>query len=195
MNSTISGIVSAVWRSTRVLLALLVVLGLFYPAAVWIAGRAFAHNADGSMMSLNDRTVGSSLIAQDTSKDPALFHPRMSAGNYDGLASGGSNLSPVGEEITAQVAEQRALIARENGVDEAVVPADAVTASSSGLDPHISPEYARIQIERVAKNSGLSRSAVAQLVKKHTQGRTLGFAGEEVVNVNDLNLDLLAAKD
>lgn len=70
-----------------------------------------------------------------------------------------------------------------------------MTASSSGLDPHISPEYARIQIERVAKNSGLSRSAVAQLVKKHTQGRTLGFAGEEVVNVNDLNLDLLAAKD
>ena len=168
MNSTLLGIVSAVWRSTRVLLALLVVLGLFYPAAVWVAGRAFAHNADGSMMTLDGRTVASSLIAQDTSKDPALFHPRMSAGNYDGLASGGSNLSPVGEEITAQVAEQRAFIARENGVDET---------------------------ERVAKNSGLSRSAVAQLVKKHTQGRTLGFAGEEVVNVNDLNLDLLAAKD
>lgn len=94
MNSTLSGLVSAVWRSTRVLLALLVVLGLFYPAAVWVAGRAFAHNADGSMMSLDGRTVGSSLIAQDTSKDPALFHPRMSAGNYDGLASGGSNLTP-----------------------------------------------------------------------------------------------------
>lgn len=194
MNSTISGLVSAVWRSTRVLLALLVVLGLFYPAAVWVAGRAFAHNADGSMMNFDGHTVGSSLIGQDTSKDPALFHPRLSAGNYDGLASGGSNLSPVGKEITDQVAKQRVAIAKENGVDPSVVPADAVTASSSGLDPHISPEYAHIQIKRVAKNSGISEAAVAQLVEKHTQGRTLGFAGEEVVNVNELNLALLSAK-
>lgn len=194
MNSTISGLTQATWRATRILLALLVVLGLFYPAAVWAAGRVFTHNADGSMMNFDGHTVGSSLIGQDTSKDPALFHPRLSAGNYDGLASGGSNLSPVGKEITDQVAKQRVAIAKENGVDPSVVPADAVTASSSGLDPHISPEYAHIQIKRVAKNSGISEAAVAQLVEKHTQGRTLGFAGEEVVNVNELNLALLSAK-
>ena len=123
-----------------------------------------------------------------------MFHPRLSSGDYDGMSSGGSNLSPVGDELQKTIEETKKSIAAENNVDPAEVPADAVTASSSGLDPHISKEYAHIQIERVAKNSGLSVTEVEELVEKNSYGSILGFIGSPRVNVNTLNLDVVKAK-
>ena len=110
------------------------------------------------------------------------------------MSSGGSNLSPVGDELQKTIEDAKKSIAEENNVDPAEVPADAVTASSSGLDPHISKEYAHIQIERVAKNSGLSVDKVEELVAKNSYGSIFGFIGSPRVNVNTLNLDVVKAK-
>lgn len=194
MPNIVSTTVSASLQATRILLVLLVVLGVIYPLAVWVVGRVDANNADGSLIYRNGQPVASALIGQDTSADPGLFHPRLSVSDYDPLASGGSNLSPVGDDIKTQVEETTAAIAQENGVDPSEVPADAVTASSSGLDPHISPEYAEIQINRVAQNSGLSVDQVRQLVEENSYGRILGFMGSPRVNLNTLNLAVLDAK-
>lgn len=194
MSQTVSGSFSATVQATRALLVLLVILGLIYPAAVWVVGRVDANNADGSLIYRNGQPVASKLIGQDTSGDPGLFHPRLSAGDYDPLSSGGSNLTPVGDDVKQQVAEATEEIAQENGVDPSQVPADAVTASSSGLDPHISPAYAQIQINRVAQNSGLSVDRVTELVKENSYGSILGFIGSPRVNLNTLNLAVLDEK-
>lgn len=189
-----SGVVSSTLQATRMLLILLVILGLIYPGATWLVGRVNASGADGSFMEHNGEVVGSKIIGQDTFDDPGLFHPRLSASDYDAMSSGGTNLSPVGDEVKKTIADTTAKIAEENNVDPSQVPADAVTASSSGLDPHISKEYAHIQIERVAKNSGLPVDTVKQLVEKNTHGSILGFMGSPRVNVNTLNLDVVKAK-
>ncbi|MBE0528602.1 MAG: potassium-transporting ATPase subunit C, partial [Thermoleophilia bacterium] len=118
------------------------------------------------------------------------FQSRPSAADYDASSSGGSNLGPQNLELVAAIAARRAQIAAFNGVPASAVPADAVTASGSGLDPHISPAYAAIQVQRVAKARGLSTSAVAVLVAAHTRGRDLGYLGEPRVNVLELNLAL-----
>ena len=194
MAQKTAGVVSATVQATRTLLVLLVILGLIYPGATWLVGRLNANGADGSFLEYNGQVVGSKLIGQDTSEDPSLFHPRLSSGDYDGMSSGGSNLSPVGDELQKTIEETKKSIAAENNVDPAEVPADAVTASSSGLDPHISKEYAHIQIERVAKNSGLSVTKVEELVEKNSYGSILGFIGSPRVNVNTLNLDVVKAK-
>jgi potassium-transporting ATPase KdpC subunit len=175
----------------RTLLAMTVILGLIYPLAVWAIGQAaFRDQAAGSLIERNDQVVGSRLIGQEFT-GPQWFHSRPSATGdtpYDGLNSYGSNLGPTNPELVKLVKERKAQIAKENGVTPAQVPPDAVTASASGLDPHISPAYAAIQVDRVAQERGLSPAQVRDLVATHTDHPSLGFLGEPGVNVVELNL-------
>ena len=123
----------------RMLVVMTVVLGALFPLAIWGVGQvAFSAKANGSQIERNGAVVGSELLAQKFD-GPQWFHPRPSAGEYDTLASGGTNLGPNSEKLVALIAERRAAVAREDGVAPSDVPTDAVTASFSGLDPHISP--------------------------------------------------------
>jgi potassium-transporting ATPase KdpC subunit len=157
---------------------------------VWGIGQvAFQHNADGSLIVRNGTVVGSSRIGQTFTGD-TYFMSRPSAGDYDALASAGTNKGPSNADLIAEIEKRRAAIAQQDGVAPAEVPADAITASASGLDAYISPAYAQIQIARVAQARGLSQQQVEDLVAANTQGRTLGFLGEPRVNVLTLNLAL-----
>ena len=175
----------------RVMLVLTVLFGVLYPAAVWAAGQVVARDqAAGSLVTVDGEVVGSSVIGQQWSGDQ-WFHGRPSASDYAGDASGGSNLS--GAALAAEVARR----ADAAGLHDAGVPADALTASASGLDPHISPAYAVAQVERVAAARGVDAARVRELVTAHTDGRVAGFLGEPRVDVLELNLALarLAASD
>ena len=176
----------------RLLLVMTVLLGIGYPTAVWAAGQAFGDRADGSPVRLDGEVVGSRLIGQQFEGEE-WFLPRPSVSDYDTLASGPSNLGPLSADLLASIEERRVEVAAREGVDESEVPADAVTASASGLDPHISPAYAALQAPRVAEANGLPLDEVERLVEEHTAGRGLGFLGEPGVNVLELNLAVAAA--
>ena len=167
--------------------------GIVYPLAVTgIAQVAFPGRADGSLVERDGVAVGSRLIGQQFSEE-SYFHPRPSAAGegYDGMASSASNLGPTNEEFLAEVESRIAAYREDNDLaEDADVPADAVTASGSGLDPHISPANARIQAARVARARGLELAELLALVEEHTEGRSLGFLGEPGVNVLELNLAL-----
>jgi K+-transporting ATPase ATPase C chain len=180
------------WVGLRFLLVMTVVLGLLYPAALLLIGRLVPGTADGSYVAGSDGTVvGSALIGQ-AFEGAEWFHPRPStAGDgYDALSSSGSNLGPNNPDLVAAIEERIEEVASENGVRRDEVPADAVTASASGLDPHISPAYAAIQVSRVAAARGLEIDEVEALVAEHTDGPVLGFLGDPGVNVVTLNLAL-----
>lgn len=179
----------------KVLVVMTVVLGVAYPAAVWgVSQVAFHDKANGQIVSAGGKDVGSKIIGQNFAvKDDDLFHSRPSAPEYDGLASAASNLGPSNPDLLKAIKERQAKIAKVEGVEVSQIPADAVTASGSGLDPYISPEYAEIQVARVAKARGLSEAAVRRLVDDNTHGRQLGFLGEPKVNVLELNLALRAS--
>jgi K+-transporting ATPase ATPase C chain len=178
----------------RLLLVLTVLLGVGYPAAVWAAGQAFGDRADGQPVRLDGQVVGSRLLGQQFEGD-RWFHSRPSPNDYDTLASGPSNLGPLSADLLAAIDERRADVAAREGVDPAAVPADALTASGSGLDPHISPAYARLQSARVARVNGLPVDEVDRMVAEATAGRGLGFLGEPGVNVLELNLAVRRAAD
>lgn len=181
------------WTGLRLLLLMTVVLGLAYPAAVWAVSRPVADRAEGSLLETADGDVtGSAIIGQGFEGDE-WFLPRPSASDHDPLTSGGSNLGPESDELLQTVLATRAEVAEREGVEEAAVPADAVTASWSAVDPHISPEYAAIQVDRVADARGLAVDVVEQLVDDNTEGRQLGILGAPRVNVLQLNLDVLEA--
>ncbi|KAA1424667.1 potassium-transporting ATPase subunit KdpC [Mumia zhuanghuii] len=183
-----SGLLRQTVTGLRLLLVLTVILGVGYPAAVWAVGQVVAPDrANGQIVSVDGAPVGSALLGQ-AFDDPALFHSRPSAAAYDGLASAASNLGPSNEDLLASIQERREAVAAEEGVALADVPPDAVTASGSGLDPHISTAYAELQAARVARANGLDESAVRGLIAAATSGRTLGFLGEEGVNVLQLNI-------
>ena len=171
------------------LLLMTLLLGVAYPLAVTaIGGTLFPDQAAGSLVVRDGRVVGSSLIEQKFGR-PGYFHPRPSAAGsdgYDATSSGGSNLGVATRSLDDAIAE-RAKAARH---DDAPVPADLVMASGSGLDPHVSPEAARYQIQRVAAARGLPPAEVEQLVNAHVEGRQLGVFGEPRVNVLALNLAL-----
>ena len=177
----------------RILLVMTALLGVAYPLATFAVGRLMPDRTDGAMITVDGETVGSSLIGQRFDGE-AWFQPRPSvAGDgYDPLASGASNLGPESTELLAVVEERRAEVAEREGVDPDAVPVDAITASGSGLDPHISPAYAALQVPRVARINGLSEQQVAELVAAATTEPELGFLGEARVNVVELNAALLA---
>jgi K+-transporting ATPase ATPase C chain len=185
----------------RMLLVFTVITGIAYPLLVTgVAQAAFSDQANGSLVKQNGKTVGSSLIGQnfnvikngkDTGKpDPQWFQPRPSAGGYDPTVSGASNLGPNNTDLIKTIKERKAAVAAFDGVSPDSVPADAVTASGSGLDPAISKAYAYEQVTRVAKARGLDTATVNKLVADNTHSRALGFLGEEYVNVVELNLAL-----
>lgn len=186
------------WAALRALLILTIALGVGYPLVVLGIGQlVLPAQANGSLVTVGDEVVGSSLIGQsftdaDGNPLPEWFQSRPSAAGsgYDGAASSGSNYGPENADLIAAIEERRAAIAEFDGVDPSEIPADALTASSSGLDPHISPEYALLQVVRVAEARGLDAEAVRELVELHTQGRDLGYLGEPTVNVLELNVAL-----
>jgi len=175
------------------LLVLAVILCGAYPFAVWGIGQAiFPNQANGELIQLRGKTVGSSLIAQGF-KGAAYFHPRPSAAGqgYDAASSGGSNLGPTSQKLIDSVKERIAVYRSENNLTpESSVPADAVTSSGSGLDPHISVQNARLQAPRVAKVRNMSPETLRKKIDLLTESRDLGIFGEPRVNVLTLNLDL-----
>ena len=177
----------------RILIAMTVILGVAYPLLVLGIGQLVAPaKANGSLVSANGKTVGSSLIGQNFA-DPQWFQGRPSAAGadgYDATASGGSNLSADSTVLLKAVQDRRAAIAKADGVDPSAVPVDAVTASASGLDPDISLAYANIQVNRVAAARKLDPAAVQRLVTAHVSEPLLGFIGQQHVNVLQLNIAL-----
>lgn len=179
----------------RAMLVLTLVLGVGYTLVVTGIGQLLLpFQANGSPLA-DDR--GSSLIGQSfTDADgealPEYFQSRPSAAGdgYDGAGSSGSNLGPENPDLVAAIGERQAAIADREGVSVDAVPADAVTASGSGLDPHISVAYALLQVPRVAAERGLPEQRVRDLVESRIQGRDLGFLGTERINVAELNLAL-----
>ncbi|GAB4063622.1 K(+)-transporting ATPase subunit C [Angustibacter speluncae] len=174
-----------------VLLAFTALLGIAYPLAVTGVAALGGDQADRQLLRVDGEVVGSRQIGQ-LFVGEGWFRSRPSAAGdgYDGLASAASNLGPNNPDLLASVEERRAAVAEAEGVDPDEVPADALTASASGLDPDISPEYARLQVERVARERDLPVEQVRDLVAERTLGRTLGFLGEPRVNVLELNLAL-----
>jgi potassium-transporting ATPase KdpC subunit len=189
----------------RALLVFTVLCGIVYPVVMFgFAQVAFHNQANGSLVSYNGKVVGSSLLCQEFvdakgNPLPQYFQSRPSDAvnpasktdyGCDAGFSAASNLGPNNSTLLQLVNQRRAQVAKFNGVSPASVPPDAVTASGSGLDPDISPQYANIQVNRVAKARNLSPSAVQALVAANTQGRALGFLGEPTVNVLNLNIAL-----
>jgi K+-transporting ATPase ATPase C chain len=175
------------------LLGLAVLLCCIYPALIWIIAQGlFPGQANGSMIKSNGRIVGSALIAQNF-VNPAYFHPRpSSAGDgYNAGNSGGSNLGPTSRKLIETVTVRINGYRSENKLDaNTLIPADAVTASASGLDPHISLQNALIQARRVAASRGITEDALCKMIATHTEGRDLWMLGDQRVNVLLLNLDL-----
>ncbi|MFJ6616982.1 potassium-transporting ATPase subunit KdpC [Kitasatospora sp. NPDC091335] len=199
------------FTALRALLVLTVILGIAYPLLVTgISQVAFTDKANGSPVKADGKEVGSSLIGQsfdlpktdpgdpeeEARPDPKWFQPRPSAAGtgYDASSSSASNLGPNNEDLLKAVEDRRAAVAAFDGVDPASVPADALTASGSGLDPHISVAYAKEQVNRVARNRDLPVETVNKLVDESTESRSLGFLGAAGVNVLLLNKALSEQK-
>ncbi len=189
----------------RGLLLFTVICGIAYPLLIFGIGQGVFHNqANGSLVSSNGKVVGSSLLCQEFvdakgNPLPQYFQPRPSAASdptsktdygCDPLFSGASNLGPNNSVLVQDIKARQQQIAQFDHVPVSSIPADAVTASGSGLDPDISPQYADLQVNRVAQARHLSPAAVRALVTKYTQGRNLGFLGEPRVDVLNLNIAL-----
>ncbi|MEV5483980.1 MULTISPECIES: potassium-transporting ATPase subunit KdpC [Streptomyces] len=212
VNNSVRNTARLMGAGLRALLVLTVVCGVIYPLVVTgVAQAAFPGRANGSEVSSHGKVVGSALLGQryDKGKDkegnpvPDLkfFQPRPSAGlgsnrtngvnaQYDLQVSGASNLGASNTGLVKAVKERKQWVSETYGVPQSKVPADAVTSSGSGLDPDISPAYAELQADRVAKENRLPADVVRRLVKSHTDGRALGFMGEPRVNVLELNVAL-----
>ena len=201
MSPTRRGTLRQSWTAIRALLIFTVVLGLLYPLAITLIGQlALPAQANGSLITDKTGTViGSSLIGQSFTDAngaalPQWFQSRPSAAGdgYNGGASSGSNYGPENSDLITAIGDRQAAIAASDGVSVSQVPADAVTASGSGLDPHISPAYALEQVPRIAAARHLDEQAVRALVESRIQGRDLGYLGDPTVNVLQLNIALAA---
>jgi len=189
----------------RMLLAFTVLCGIIYPVVMWgVAQAAFKNQADGSLVTSNGKVVGSSLLCQEFvdakgNPLPAYFQPRPSNADSSSVKndygcdpgfSGAANLGPNNPTLLKTVKQLQQQIASFDHVSVSQIPPDAVTSSGSGLDPDISPQYADIQVDRVAATRHLPVATVQALVNKYTQGRNLGFLGEPRVDVLNLNIAL-----
>ncbi|MFJ4468758.1 potassium-transporting ATPase subunit C [Streptomyces sp. NPDC089424] len=215
MNNSVSNTARLLGAGLRALLVLTLVTGVIYPLVVTgVAQGLFSNKANGSEISSQGKVVGSSLIGQaynlplkkgQETPEPDLqwFQGRPQNGlgtnsvntQYSLILSGATNRSGDNEELIQWVKDAKAAVVKDNSVPgwtvkPSQVPADAVTSSGSGLDPHISPAYADIQVHRVAEKNGLPVAEVQKLVDKNTEGRSLGFIGEPRVNVLELNVAL-----
>jgi potassium-transporting ATPase KdpC subunit len=174
-------------------LSLAVILCGIYPLIMWVLSQGlFPNQANGSLIMRKGTVVGSSLLSQRFT-DAKYFHPRPSAAGqgYDPINSGASNLGPLSQKLIDGVKQRIAAYRAENDLSsDAPVPIDAVTASGSGLDPHISVQNALLQANRVRKNRGISKEVLYEMIEARTEGRDLGLFGEPGVNVLMLNLDL-----
>jgi K+-transporting ATPase ATPase C chain len=214
-SNRLPGTMGQLGVAIRAIVVLTVLLGVIYPLVMTGAAQAlFNSNANGSVIQVGGKDVGSSLIGQAYTRpvmqngkpvvgadgkpameaDPRWFQTRPSAVNYDAMGSAASQYGPNSPDLRALIAQRRAAVAKLEGVNPAQVPPDALTASGSGLDPQISPAYAALQVNRVARVRGLPVAQVQQLVKQNTKGRVLGFLGEPTVNVVTLNAGLAALK-
>ena len=172
-----------------------ILLGIVYPLVVTaLAQTFFRDKANGQLIARNGQKIGSRIIGQAFT-GPGYFHSRPSAaGNgYDAANSGGSNFGPTNQKLIARVSEDAKQLLADNVM--MTIPIDLVTTSASGLDPHISPAAAEFQIPRVARERRMSEQSVRGFVRKHTEGRQLGFLGEPRINVLQLNLDLISQTD
>jgi len=170
------------------ILVLTVALGVIYPLAVWgVAQVVFPQQANGSLIEKDGKIIGSELIGQQFASEK-YFHSRLSANNYDAANSGGTNLGPASQKLIDRVKTDALNLQTEN--PNAPVPADLVTTSASGLDPHISPSAAEFQIPRIARVRNLSETDLRKLVDRFTENRQFGIFGEPRVNVLKLNLEL-----
>jgi K+-transporting ATPase ATPase C chain len=187
-----------VWTALRALLIFTIVLGVAYPLAITGLGQlALPAQSNGQLVAVNGSVVGSAVIGQSfTDSDgkalPQWFQSRPSAAGsgYDGGASNGSNYGPENPDLIAAIQARQAAIESSDSISLDRIPADAVTASASGLDPHISPAYALLQVPRVAAARSLDAATVRELVTSMIQGRDLGYLGEPTVNVLQLNIAL-----
>lgn len=201
-------------RNTRqavtVTIVLLVICGLIYPLVLTGVSQAvFPKQANGSLVTVDGKAVGAETIGQEFTEDyflwgrPSAYHYNTyyedADGNqyysygteYAGVASGSNNYAPSNPALTERVsADMENFLAKNPGVSEEDIPTDLMTASGSGLDPHISPESAKIQVPRIADASGLSEDEVQNIIDEHTEGKTLGIFGEETVNVLLVNIDI-----
>ena len=167
-----------------------VVCGLVYPTvATLLGGWLFPHQANGSLIERDGRVVGSSLVAQPFA-DARYFQPRPSAASFDPKAVSGSNLASSNPALRERMAKDSTAVATRDGVPALSLPGDLITTSGSGIDPHVSPAGAQVQVKRVALARGLPVDEVVALVHRHTERRTLGVLGEPRVNVLELNLAL-----
>lgn len=185
-----------IWPAFSLTLVLCVITGLIYPGVVTgLAQTLFKRQANGSLVTVNGRVVGSALIGQPFAR-PEYFHPRPSAAGsgYDATASSGTNKGPTDRKLADTLIAQAVDAAvRDDGAVKGKIPSDMVTASASGLDPHISPANAALQVARVAKARGVEAAAIQRLVAQHTEGRQFGLFGEPRVNVLLLNIALDSA--
>ena len=186
-------LVAELRASIAATLLLAVLCGVIYPFVVWAVGQGlFSGKANGSLLKVDGNVVGSSLLAQGFTA-PDYFHPRPSAAGqgYGAASSSGTNLGPTSKKLIEDVKQRVVDYRTENGLPpDARVPADAVTSSASGLDPHISLANAMHQAGRVAAARGLTKEEVLKRVRAHAEGRTLWILGEPRVNVLTLNLSL-----
>ena len=183
-------ILKQIYPAFAITVVLTVVLGIIYPLAVTgLARMIFPRQAAGSLIEKDGQVIGSSLIGQPFS-GPSYFHSRPSAAGsgYDGTASGGTNLGPTSQKLMDSVKAAAESLREENPGSS--VPIDMVTASASGLDPHITPAAAEFQVPRIARERRLSEDEVRRIVREHAEGRQFGILGEPCVNVLELNLAL-----
>ncbi|MCS3904624.1 K+-transporting ATPase ATPase C chain [Methylohalomonas lacus] len=177
-------------HALRGALLLMLICGGLYPAVTaTLGGMLFPHQSTGSLVSINGKVIGSELVGQPFSA-PGYFHGRPSAAGYDPFSVSGSNWAPSNPDLRQRAAADAARIAEANNIAANTIPVDLIAASGSGIDPHITPEAARLQIDRVARTRNLPRNQVAGIVNEHVEPPVLSILGQPHVNVLKLNLAL-----